>query len=263
MATTDKKQDARKKREAAQKAAEAKAKRNKQLQILAGVIFAALIVVVLVVVIAGGDKGSKGGDAENITGADQTAQLLDGIPQNGLTLGQKDAPVQIVEFIDLQCPHCQNHQLDVQPKVINELVKSGEAKLTLAPIAFLGPDSEDGRVVLARLAGQDKAWNFANLWYLNAGTEGSGYATDEWIGGLLKAIPSDNPAEDGEREADPETQKTLDEVDRWQEKLRVSSTPTFFVGKTGTDVTDFEEVEASDKVAEDLATKVREIQGQE
>lgn len=274
MASNDKKQEARAKRQAAEQAAAAKAKRNKQLQIFAGVVFAALVVVVLIVVIGGSGKsgnettaGTQVGTPEaveqgDVAGVQETKDMLAGLPQNGLTLGEKDAPVQIIEFVDLQCPFCKDHQLDVQPKIINDVVKTGKAKITLAPIAFLGPDSTDGRVVLARMAGKDKAWDFVNLWYWNQGNEGTGYATDAYIKGLLAKIPGTSAA-DVDREPDAEITKRLDEVDTWQKDLKVSSTPTFYVGKTGTDPATFEQVDAGGPDASSaIIDKVNELSGQ-
>lgn len=273
MATNQQKLDARAKREAATKAAQAKEKRNKQLQILAGVVFAALVAVVLVVVIGGGGGSStkaETGTPEavekgDVAGVAETKTLLTGVEQNGLTIGKKDAPIQVLEFIDVQCPFCRDHQLDVQPKLVTELVKSGEAKITLAPIALpmMGPDSEAGRTVLARLADKDKAWDFANLFFFNQGNEGVGYVTDAYLKGLVGAIPGTTPA-DASRDNDEATTKKLDEVDRWQDELGVTGTPSFFVGKTGTDIADFEQVESSGPDAsEAIIAKVRELSGED
>lgn len=268
MATTNQqKQEARAKREAAQKALEAKAKRNKQLQILGGIVFAALLVIVVIVAIGGG--GGAGPDAEqgtpeaveqgDVAGVEATNNLLAGIPQNGLTIGERDAPVQIVKFVDLQCPFCASSQLDELPTVVNQLVKTGEAKLTLAPIAILGADSQDGRVVMARLGQKDKAWQFANLWYWNQGQENQGYATDAYLQGLLGKIDGTTDA-DAAREPDEATSKTLEEVDRWQQELGISGTPTWVVGKTGDDVGTFDEVEISaEGSAEPVTEAVRAL----
>ena len=35
-----------------------------------------------------------------------SSEALKGIPQNGFVLGDPNAPVTLVEYIDLQCPIC-------------------------------------------------------------------------------------------------------------------------------------------------------------
>lgn len=42
-----------------------------------------------------------------------------------MTLGQKDAPITVVEYSDFQCPYCRIFARDIQPKLIEEYVDTG------------------------------------------------------------------------------------------------------------------------------------------
>ena len=71
--------------------------------------------------------------------------LFKGIPQNGLTLGTPKAPVTMVEYIDLQCPICQQFETQVMPDIITKYVRTGKVKVEARVLDFIGPDSSRGR----------------------------------------------------------------------------------------------------------------------
>ncbi len=54
----------------------------------------------------------------------------------GVVVGQPDAPVRIDLYVDFQCPACRQFEQRVGP-TIDELVKSGTAKVAYHPVAFL------------------------------------------------------------------------------------------------------------------------------
>lgn len=263
---SDPKNEARLKREAAQAAVAAKEKRTRNLQILAAIVFVALLIPVGIVLFGGGkdtpDAGIGADDTAEVQGVAETKTLLAGLEQNSLALGDPKAPITIIEFIDVQCPFCRDHQLDEQPTIIKELVRTGKAKLRLAPIAlgFMGEDSEAGRVVMMRLAAQDKGWNYANLFFFNQGDEQTGYVTDDFLQKL--AVASGGTAADAApRTADGEIATKLDEIDQLSEDLGVTGTPTFAIGKTGTDPKDYEliEITGAGSVAEQVIAKAEAL----
>lgn len=233
---------------------------NRRVQLLALLVFAALIVVVAVVLVGGRGSERKATPGDRVRGETETRQLLAGLTQDGLTLGDPKAPVTIVEFIDFQCPFCAAHQLDEQPKVVASVVRSGEAKITVQPLAFLGPDSGVGRNVFLRLAKKDHAWDFLNLAFWNQGPENSGYMTDAWLKKITSPIPGVTAA-DLARPREKALQPAIDEADALATKLmsKEDGTPFFAVGPSDAPPSTYKKVELGAKAtaADSIIAAVR------
>ena len=190
---------ARAEREAAERAAQQQAQRKKRLVQLGGILAAvAVVAVVVIVAIGGGSNDSSSptnaGTVSTTGDATLNAQAeindrLSGIPQSGVTLGRKDAPITIIEFGDLQCPACAIASQQVLPSVIDDYVRPGKAKLELRDIHFLGPDSERLARFGAAASEQGKLWNVAELVWANQGEENSGYATDAYLRAIGNGVP--------------------------------------------------------------------------
>lgn len=233
---------------------------SRRIQILAGLVFAALVVVVVIVLVGGRGSERKATPGDAVRGETETRTLLAGLTQTGTTLGDPKAPVTIVEFIDLQCPFCAAHQLDEQPKVIDAVVRTGQAKVTIEPLAFLGPDSGIGRNVFLRLAKRNHAWDFLNLAYWNQGAENSGYMTDEWLKKITSPIPGVTAAELS-RTREPALRPAIDAADALSTKLmkKGDGTPFFAVGPSDADPASYRKVELDAKAtaADSIIAAVR------
>ena len=114
------------------------------LAIGGGIALAIVIAIVLGVVLSsGGGSGSSGGvvtssDMQDLPatgsqtwrgamqGAAEANNLFKGIPQNGLTLGDPKAPTEMEMFIDVQCPVCQDYEVNHLPSVVNKYIAHGE-----------------------------------------------------------------------------------------------------------------------------------------
>jgi protein-disulfide isomerase len=234
----DRKEAARAERLEREQADAAAQTRRKRLTTLGGLLVGAIVIVVAAVLISsgGGDDGSSGGgDASSIQGKADTAAMLEGIPQKGITLGKASAPATIVEFADPQCPFCKEYSLNEMPKVIQDDVRTGKAKMELRFLTFIGPDSVKAASVLQATAQQNKFWNASDLFYRNQGEENSGYVTDEFLTGVLDAAGADS-AKAIAGAGDASVTQGLGEAKTLASRYGVESTPTLVVGPTGGDL---------------------------
>lgn len=185
------KEQARLKRIEATKALQKKQKRTRLLVIAAGAV-GLIVLAVIVAVIATSGKGT--GDASNIVGTEETSAMFQGVAQEGLIAGSKDAPVTLVEYVDPQCPYCAMFSTQVLPNIYKDYVKSGKVKVESKPIAFLGPDSNRGAYALVEAAKQGKGPQFLETFYKNQGKENSGYVTDDFLTAVAKSAGVAEPA---------------------------------------------------------------------
>jgi protein-disulfide isomerase len=160
-----------------------------------GAIAAAVVLVAVLVIVS---LAGRGDDTvvSDITGFDTVAAELKGLDQSGSTLGKADAPIEIVEYGDTSCPNCRDAAETSIPDLITQFVRTGQAKLTFRPVAFISPSSERGALGAEAAAMQDAAWPFVGLIYANQGPEEKDWLTDA----LLREIA---------------TKAGLD-VDKWQ-----------------------------------------------
>jgi protein-disulfide isomerase len=216
-------------------------KASPRVLFIAGAALALLLVAgVLALVIGnrGDDSATQDvpavGSLENgLPGAADVEQLLKGIPQSGDVLGAKAAPVTVVEYVDLQCPFCQQFEVEAMPTIVNRYVRTGKARIVMRPIAFIGPDSETGRKAVIGAGAQGKQFNLAQVLYLNQGPENSGWLDESMIAAAASSIPGLRVPELLEASDSAATSDKADEVDAHATRDRVRSTPTILVGKTG------------------------------
>jgi protein-disulfide isomerase len=156
-------------------------------------IVGAIVAVVVVVGILVGISMAGGGDdsVSTIAKVDEVKAQLAGIPQSGSTLGQASAPVEITEYGDTSCPICKDASETSIPDVIEQYVKTGKAKLTFRPVAFISPSSERGALGAEAAAKQDAMWTFVETVYANQGPETKDWLTDSLLTELVTKIGLD------------------------------------------------------------------------
>jgi protein-disulfide isomerase len=201
------------------------------------VIVLATIAVILGVVLSSGSSNAavpaRGSLVNALPGAASVQKLLQGIPQHGNVLGSQSAPVTLVEYIDLQCPYCQQLETQAMPSLIATYVRNGKVKIEARPIAFIGPDSQRGRLAAIAAGQQNKLFNFTQILYLNQGTENTGWLSDQMIVSTAASIPGLDVSSLLTASKSDTVKARAGTYDRQAAKDRVQATPTILVGKSG------------------------------
>ncbi|HVY95413.1 MAG TPA: thioredoxin domain-containing protein [Solirubrobacterales bacterium] len=202
-------------------------RRTKILQLGAGAVF--LVIVAVVVLIVANSGGSSGGDASNLKEISSVDSLVRGLPQNGMTVGDPNAKVELIEYGDLQCPFCKAYSEEVLPPVIENQVRSGKAKITFHNFIIIGPESSPAGAAAVAAGEQGRGWNYIELFYRNQGQENSGYVTDEFLTAVAKGAGVKDMAR---WEKERESEKIKGVVEKTTEQAKnygFTGTPSFAI----------------------------------
>jgi len=237
------------------------------LAIAGGVILLVIVAVVLGIVLTQNSSGGgAGGDSKTIylasgtpaTGSSSSAtalsqsafveKTLKGIPQNGLVLGKPNAPVTLIEYIDLQCPVCASFVTTEVPTLIDKYVRPGQLKIKMQPWNILDAihgtvDSLRGQKATIGAGDQNKAFNFSDVLYWNQATEGTDWLTDGTASNIAASVDGMNTAQWVKDANSPATAQTIKQIDSYANahyvaNAQFSGTPTIFLQK-GTEAPKF------------------------
>ena len=214
--------------------------------LLALLVAVAIVVAALLVVLS--QLGGGGGSV------DDAGEFYSGIPQDGTTLGEKDAPVTVYLYEDFQCPFCGKFSREMFPDLVNDYVRDGDVKLISETMAFLGPDSVTAARAAFAAGEQNHFWPYSTLLFENQGDENSGYVTDDFLRGLAEDTPGLDVQKWEDQRAGNSFTKELKAVQSKAQASGVNSTPTLiFKGPGGQAkidrLTDYDQISSAiDKV---------------
>ena len=151
-------------------------------------------------------------------------------------LGNVNAPVTVAYWFDYQCPFCKQNEETVTPQLIKDYVDTGKVKIVFKDFQFLGEDSQRvGQFARAVWAiAPDKFYLWHKAMYDNAGTENTGWATQDKILSITKGVlgASDtNKALQLVQANSASYQKEMDADKAEGSAFGVTGTPSFIIGK--------------------------------
>ncbi|HEY2354121.1 MAG TPA: thioredoxin domain-containing protein [Gaiellaceae bacterium] len=225
------------------------------LWIVGGVILVVIIAVVLGISLSGSSANAAtiGVPSETPTlgsstktnalggpmpGAADVAKMLNGIPQKGLVLGDPNAPVQLTEFIDLQCPACQQFETTELETLLKDYVRTNKMSIKMQPWRILDRtstefDSLRGQKATIAASMQNKAFNFAQNLYNNQGVEDTGWLTNVAIANIASSVDGLDTRRLVSDANGPATANTIKTIDALGTAGQYSATPTILLAKLG------------------------------
>jgi protein-disulfide isomerase len=202
-------------------------RRQLLIKLASAAAFLVLAAVAVLIVVNGSE--TSGGDSSDIVDVAEVSQQLSGIAQQGMVLGEPGAKVRLLEFGDLQCTACKGYAEGVLPELIENQVRSGEAKLDFRNFTIIGAQSTAAGAAAIAAGEQGRGWNFIELFYRNQGAEESGYADDAFLTAIARGAGVPNIAR---WNADRRSKGVLAEVAEstaQAERLDFTGTPSFAV----------------------------------
>jgi protein-disulfide isomerase len=164
--------------------------------------------------------------------ARETVDLLAGIHQEGIALGDPDAPVTLVEFIDLDCAHCRTFTIDVLPELIRRYVREGKVRMELRTLAFVSERSVEAARMAAALGLQDRMWHFVDL-YFRSQEPAAAPAADRSLRRLAQALPQVDAERAMAERSSPDVTRQLAAAEELERRFDIQGTPSFLIGRTG------------------------------
>lgn len=207
-------------------------RRERLIKLASAAVFLTIVAVAVLIVVS--QSGSSGGDSENIVAVAEVERELQGIPQDGMVLGQPDAKVTLLEFADLQCPVCKGYSEEFLPQVIENQVRSGEAKLDYRTFTIIDTNSIPAAEAAIAASKQGRGWNYVEIFYRNQGEEGTDYVSDEFLTAIARAAKVPDIARWNHDRRSTSVEAEVEEATAEAERLGFEGTPSFAVQGPGT-----------------------------
>jgi protein-disulfide isomerase len=152
-------------------------------------------------------------------------------------LGEKSAPVKIVEFGDYKCPYCKNFNDSLLPSIEKDLIDTGKASLYFMNYSFINVDStrsaKFAEAVFKEL-GNETFWKFHELLYKKQPEDSKAEQMDVYTESFLKDTLSDIVSE-AEVNKVVNAFKNDEAKEAWEKdmsaasRLSITSTPAIYI----------------------------------
>jgi protein-disulfide isomerase len=188
--------------------------------------------------------------ADSGPNASDAARLL-AISKDDRILGSPTAPITIVEYASLTCPHCAHFTDEVLPEIKKKWIDTGKVKLVLRDFPL--DDEAVHASMIARCAPHDRYYAFIDTFFAD---QANWAAAPDYRAALSRLAElggmSKNEVDSCLKDATLENQVISSRLVA-ANQLGVNATPTFFVN--GTKFTGAPTVEEFDKLLSGLSAK--------
>jgi len=177
------------------------------------------------------------------------AQTVLQIGKDDRILGNPEAPITIVEYASLTCPHCAHFANNVLPEIKRTWIDTGKAKLVLRDFPLDEPALR--AAMIARCAPPDRYYAFAETFFVAQEKWARNSDYREALARLAKLGGMGREEFDACLKNTELENKIVGERLKASQELQVNSTPSFFVN--GSKLAGAPTVEEFEKVLSSLA----------
>lgn len=151
--------------------------------------------------------------------------------ENGMSIGDPNAPVKVIEFADFKCPVCVQYALQMEPSVIQNYVETGKVYYTVSPFSFLSQESFQAAEAAYCANDQGKFWAYRDILLANYTAESANDYPDDRLIAFAKKLGLDmktfEPCFTGNTH-----EQTVTDANAFGKAQGVSGTPSFQVNGT-------------------------------
>ncbi|TNB45970.1 DsbA family protein [Martelella lutilitoris] len=170
---------------------------------------------------------AQSGELPKSQGTVDMKKALEPGPLPEIALGEEDAPVKIIEYLSMTCPHCANYQENTFPAIKENYIDTGKVYYIFREFPF--DPRAMAAFMLARCAPNGKYVPFMDMMLAQLRT----WATAEDGSAAMLQMAKLAGFTQESFQACLTDQKLLDEInsvrERGAEEFGVSATPTFFI----------------------------------
>ena len=160
---------------------------------------------------------------------DTVTGLFDDMPMDDNVMGDVNAPVTIVEYASMTCPHCRTFHENVVPKLKSDYIDAGKVKYILRPFPFNGDRRGEAAFMLAKCAPNDNYYPMVDALFASQ----SSWASAQNPVPELMQMAALSGMDEATFKACLSNQELLTQIIEGRnlavEKFGVTSTPTIFV----------------------------------
>lgn len=209
----------------------ARYRRSRILNVVLGALVAFLAIVVFAQLSGGSAPGAQPQPTAGGSAA-QRPEVERRDPADPAAIGDVDAPVVLVEWLDLRCPYCALFSRDTLPTIVDEYVDAGQVRVEFRDVAFFGEQSE-AVAVAARAAGSQGLYvEYATAVYDAAPESGQPDMPREKLVGFAEQIGVPDLARFTADLDDPDLLAQVRADTVAAQRLGVTSVPFFVAGDT-------------------------------
>lgn len=158
--------------------------------------------------------------------AAQIASLKDAMSE--MSLGKADAPVTMIEYSSLGCPHCAAFHRDTLPKIKAAYIDTGKLRLVFRDFP-LG-SAALAAAMIARCAGPDRYFGFVSLLFRS---QSQWAHSNDPLGAIARVVRFGGMTSDDINAClkyDALLEFIRKGAETANEKLKIDSTPSFIIG---------------------------------